>query len=151
MAQLLFQSSDLQKHRRKVLDAGRTDEGAVVRDTDGTTLLLLPKVLHDGLEVMVEMTQGFLVAAAAIDRDSTRASEFGSFAWMVFLDADDRKECLFDLRDALALLANGNRSAFEDVLEAWRITATELSDELRRTVLLGKLQDDDFEEVDRPV
>jgi len=146
----MFQSSDLQKHRRMVLDAARTEDGAVVRDSDGTILLIVRKELHDELEDAVRMFQAYIVASAAIDRRARRAAEFGPFAWLVHLDEDDQRECLTELRDALALHVGGEHKVITEVIAAWRTTAIQLSDSTRRAILLGEPTDGDFQEVGEP-
>ena len=146
----MFQSSDLQKRRRTVHDAARTEDGAVVRDSDGTTLLIVRKERHDGLEDAVRMFQAYLVASVAIDRRARRAAEFGPLAWLVYLDEDDQRECLAELRDALALYLEGEHKVVTEVIAAWRTTAIQLSDSTRRAILLGDPTDDDFQEVGEP-
>jgi hypothetical protein len=56
-----------------------------------------------------------------------------------------------ELRDALtAAHADGDTAALNDCLHSWRVTARQLADPLRRSVLHGTHQPDDFVEVSEP-
>ena len=79
------------------------------------------------------------------------ANELGELAWLRPFDRTDLEEFLSDLHDALvAASADEDEAALADTLRAWRITARQLEDPLRRSVLLGQHVPSDYVEVDEP-
>ena len=80
-----------------------------------------------------------------------RPIEFGDLAWLSVFDDDDQMEFHRELHEALMLtLASDSTEPVDRCVREWRTTARALSDTARRTVLVGAVTEDDFEEVDRP-
>ncbi len=79
-------------------------------------------------------------------------ADLGDLAWLRVFDLDDLKEFLADLEDALfAAHADRNADALRSCVADWRTTAVQLEDPLRRRVLLGPLNEDEFVPADAPV
>lgn len=143
-----FTASDLQNRRRDVMDAARGGR-ALVRDTDGTTLVMLPAhdvVAHDEL---LSAARAFLAAQLAVENRATRPIEFGELAWLAVFDDDDRASFLEEFRDTLATGLAGDLAPLHDCVRAWRTTAQALNDPARRAILVGA-GNDDYVELDRP-
>lgn len=72
-------------------------------------------------------------------------------SWLAALDYDDQTQFFLEMSEALGE-AESARDAepLEKCLREWRVTAEALSDPLRRAVLAGTWNNDDFAEVARP-
>lgn len=150
MTTAVFQASDLAgAKRREFLGAARKG-GALLRDTDGFALTMVPLSLLEAITEVARTAVAALLAAAALSRGQVRPAELGQFAWLAVFDDDDRAEFFGELRDALAV-AEATRDAgpVETCLRDWRTTARALSDPLAREILTGP-GDDDYAEVTRP-
>jgi hypothetical protein len=151
MERVIFQASDLAKERVKVLDAARAGR-ALVRDKDGTGLVMLPESHLDVLEGFARWSQALqrLNVLIATDREVSVA-ELGEFAWLRVFDKEDQKGFSDELHEALiAGLADQDLSDITEVVKDWRITARQLEDPLRRSVLLGATTPEDFVGVEEP-
>lgn len=152
MNNVIFQASDLAKDRVKVLDAARAGR-ARVRDKDGIGLVMLPEAELDVLEGYAKWSQAHnrLTALVASGR-TLSVDELGEFAWLRVFDHDDLTEFLNDLHSALvAGLADRNLEDLGVLEREWRVTARQLEDPLRRSVLLARDADEDLIEVEAPV
>ncbi|WP_207455515.1 hypothetical protein [Desertivibrio insolitus] len=151
MERVIFQASDLAKERTRVLDAARAGR-ALVRDKDGTGLVMLPEAQLAVLEGYAEWSQtlqrlNFLIRA---EREVS-ISELGNLAWLRVFDKEDQQAFADELHDALiAGLADNDLEEVDATVAAWRVTAKQLEDPLRRSVLLGATTPDDFVEVLEP-
>ncbi len=148
-ATFLYLASDLASRRKEVLKSARNGH-ATVRDTDGFTIALLPQADLDRLEEGRAMVSAFFTAESGVMRQSQKAAEFGEFAWMSVLDQDDRAECLMDLKEAISLLLGGDELPLRETIQAWRLTAQQLSDPRKREILLGVPDSEDFTAVEQP-
>ncbi len=148
-ATFLYLASDLASRRKEVLKSARNGH-ATVRDTDGFTIALLPQADLDRLEEGRAMVSAFFTAESGVMRQSQKAAEFGEFAWMSVLDQDDRAECLMDLKEAISLLLAGDELPLRETIQAWRLTAQQLSDPRKREILLGVPDSEDFTAVEQP-
>src|SRR5680860_526933 len=151
MSTTIFSASDLSRKRKEVLREAR-DGCARVRDTDGTSLVMLPESRLEFLERMQDLTGLHVV----IDRLISRAGpgsvrDLGSHAWIRVFDRDDLAAFANELGDAMQA-ARGDQSSeiADEVIEAWRVTARQLEDPLRREVLMNAAQGSDFEPAIRP-
>jgi hypothetical protein len=153
MTDTIFQASDLAGTKRvEFLDAARSG-GARLRDRDGTSLVMLPESKLRLLETLTTWWESYTRLDGLLRRDSNvpSARELGELAWLRSLDRADIEEFLGELRDALvAASADQDPAALEGCVNAWRITARQLEDPLRRSVLLGRHVADDFIEVNEP-
>jgi hypothetical protein len=146
----VFQASDLAGAKRREFIGAAREGGALLRDTDGFALTMLPLAQMEAITEVARTAVAALVALAATDRGVTRPAELGSLAWLADFDDDDRAEFFAELLDALSIAeATRDVSPVETCLREWQVTARALADPLRRAILTGP-GDDDYAEVDRP-
>ena len=139
MENVIFQASDLAKDRTRFLDAARAGR-ALVRDKDGTGLVMLPESELVVLEGYAAWSQRLnrLTALIEAGRPLT-AALLGELAWLRVFDSEDLREFVGELHSALiAGLADQSLDEIEQVVSDWRLTARQLEDPLRRSVLLGR-------------
>ncbi|MEV7966090.1 hypothetical protein AB0O34_08910 [Sphaerisporangium sp. NPDC088356] len=151
MTDLIFQSSDLANKRTEVLEAAR--EGlARVRDKDGTSLVMLPERRLRLLQEIARWSRAHMRLDDLLRRDAIpNVSDLGDLAWLRVFDADDLREFVEDLHNALvAAHSDEDTLALDECIKAWRITARQIEDPLRRSVLIGKSTSDDYIEVHEP-
>jgi hypothetical protein len=155
----IFQSSDLNRRGRDVLDAAR--EGiARIRDTDGASLILtredsLEKMRRqlDAMGQLAEAMASFITLDRALDHEhrQPRPSEFGSWMWVGRLPTEDATEFVRDIGDALYESCRTMSVApLVSTVDDWKTTADALDDPLARETLLGASTPNDYVEVDRP-
>jgi hypothetical protein len=148
----IFQSSDLAGGRRvEFLQAARTG-GARLRDKDGTSLVMLPESHLEWLETLARWSTAHLRLEELLRRGvMPTVSDLNDLAWLRVFDLEDLREFTEELHEAL-VTAHADRSAdsLNDCVQAWRVTARQLEDPLRRRVLLGTHDPESFEEVKRP-
>jgi hypothetical protein len=152
MSDTIFQSSDLAGSKRtEFLDAARNGL-ARLRDRDGTSLVMLPESKLRLLQTLASWWESYTKLAALLQRSAPPTpSELGELAWLRVFDKGDLEEFLVDLNDALvAAGADEDIAVLNSVLHAWRVTALQLEDPLRRAVLLGEHVPDDYAEVGPP-
>lgn len=152
MSDVIFQSSDLANKRTEVLDAARKGE-ARVRDKDGTSLVMLPESRLRLLETLTKWWQAYMKLEALLHRSELpRAGELGELAWLRTFDREDFQEFVSELHDALvAADADEDSTVLDECVKAWRITARQLEDPLRRSVLLhGSFVPDQYVEASKP-
>lgn len=149
----IFAVSDLQQRYREVLDDARAGL-ARIRDSDGESLVVLK-------EARLRALDGIAAAAANLAQiESALASkpgqpldplDCGDWTWLRSLDAEDLAQFLGDVRRAIVIAWHeGSTVLLDEELRAWRITAEELDDPLRRSILLGPVAYEDFVPLERP-
>lgn len=148
---VIYQASDLATKRREFLDAARAGR-AHIRDTDGTDLVTLRA--HE-LKVLEELAywsaQHRHLGRLLRDTDVPGVAQLGELAWLRAFDRDDLTSFLEELQDALiAASADRDTRVLRDAIHAWRVTAQQLEDPLRRSVLVARHNPGDFEQVTRP-
>ncbi|MFE3254249.1 hypothetical protein ACFXPS_05520 [Nocardia sp. NPDC059091] len=147
----VFQVTDLANNRTEFIDEARNGM-ARLRDKDGTSLVMLPEARLDYLQklqdlVGLHLRVNHLVTAGR--RPSVK--ELGDHSWLRVFDLDDLKEFTQELEDALiAARGDENTEVADEVLAAWRLTAKQLSDPLRRSVLLEPISEADLVDATRP-
>ncbi len=148
----IFKVTDLAQSRTDLLDAARSGR-ARVRDIDGTGLVMLREDELLLLELLADWARAHsrLQRLLQLERDP-KVSELGDqLAWLRVFDADDLKEFAAELDDALvAARADGDATPLTECIRAWKVTARQLEDPLRRSVLLGKHKAEDYVDVERP-
>jgi hypothetical protein len=139
MENVIFQASDLARDRTRFLDAARAGR-AVVRDKDGTGLVMLPESELVVLEGYAAWSQRLNRLSALIESERPlTAAMLGELAWLRVFDVEDLREFVDELHTALiAGLADQSLEEIEHLVRDWRITARQLEDPLRRSVLLGR-------------
>jgi len=144
--------SDLSSAKRTQFLQEAREGRARLRDKDGTTFVMLPEHELDVLDAYARwsVVQQRLTAYAA--RPSLPSvDELGELAWIRVFSADDLAEFADDLHGALITgLADQETAYVDGVVQAWRVTARQLEDPLRRSVLTSTFRAVDFEEASRP-
>ncbi|TCO64247.1 DUF6247 family protein [Actinocrispum wychmicini] len=152
MSDEIFQTSDLATRRTDVVKAARAGV-ARVRDKDGTSLVMLPEGELDALQELADWSAAHLRLEALLRRETRpTVAELGDLAWLRVFDDDDLAEFMAELQDVLiAAHADKSAAALHTCIHAWRVTARQLEDPLRREVLLrGKLEAGDLVGASRP-
>ena len=144
----VFLASELSTRRRDFIEAGRSGE-AVMRDTDGTLLILTPFLNFQTTQNILKTTFGVMRTEAAFERGDVKPSEI-SFSWLTEFEYDDRAEFFSEIRDALSIAESTHDfSGVKECLDAWIITSQALSDTTRRAILTGD-GDGEYLEIGRP-
>jgi hypothetical protein len=148
---LIFQASDLANKRTEVLAAARNGQ-ARIRDKDGTSLVMLPESRLRLLEALTKWRHTYMKLEAILRRSELpKVGELGELAWLRAFDREDIQEFVGELSDALiAAEADQDTAVLDECINAWRITARQLADPLRRSVLLGTFEPEDYIEVSGP-
>lgn len=151
MNDVIFQSSDLANKRTEVLEAARNGQ-ARVRDKDGTSLVMLPESRLRLLEALTKWWQAYMKLEALLHRSELpRAGELGDLAWLRVFGRDDFQEFVSELHDALvAANADEDTAVLDECIKAWRVTARQLEDPLRRSVLHGPFVPEHYVEASEP-
>jgi hypothetical protein len=151
MTATIYQTSDLASRRTEVLDAARSGL-ARVRDKDGTSLVMLPESRLTLLELVSDWAKALLRLEQLLSREGLPdVGDLGDLAWLRSFERSDLEEFVRELRDAvLAASADERGDALLDCVRAWQVTARQLDDPLRRSVLLSPHVPDDFEDAPRP-
>lgn len=138
--------------RTQLLNDARTGR-ARVRDKDGQTLVMLPEERLNVLDQFARWSQvQQRLSAIAGQQRVLSVAELGDLAWVRVLDRDDLSEFADELHSALITsLADEDTSLVSEVVSAWRVTARQLEDPLRRAILLNPTHGDDYIEVERPL
>jgi hypothetical protein len=152
MSDVIFQVTDLANSKRTdFIDAARQGE-ARLRDKDGTSLVMLPESRLRLLETLAKWWQAYMRLENFLRRSELpRAAELGDLAWLRSFDREDLEEFVNELHDALvAASADEDSAALDDCIRGWRITARQLEDPLRRSVLLGPHVPEEYVEANEP-
>ncbi len=129
-----YQATDLARNHREVLERARHG-GALIRDKDGTTLLIAPAddVVHD--RQLAELAADFVRTLVALNQQTEQrsAASYGAFAWLTVFEDEYQREFLREIAEPLLVaLAGGPTGPVTELIEDWRISATTYSDkELR--------------------
>lgn len=152
MPDKVFQVSDLATNRTEFIDQARGGL-ARLRDKDGTSLVMLRESQLAYLQRVSDLTSLHLLLIHLVTKGSRAAVvELGEHTWLRVFDHDDLKEFASELEEALAAARGDDTTEIADeVVGAWRTTAKQLADPLRRSVLLGKVTAVDLLDADRPV
>lgn len=152
MANETYTLTDLAGAKRTQLVEDARRGRARVRDKDGQTLVMLREQHLTVLEEFAHWSQiqQRLSAMASSERVHSVA-ELGDLAWVRGFDADDLASFAEELLGALlSSLADEDLSLVDEVVSAWRATARQLEDPLRKSILFGDLDEGAFAEVTQP-
>lgn len=147
----IFTASDLAQSRRDVLNQAKSG-GALIRDSDGTGLVLVPQQHLELLRSQRALFESLLRLTAIFgrSRDQRRASDYGEFAWLEVFDDDDQREFHSEFVDALMRsFADETDTAVSECVAAWRVTARALANPKVREVLTSP-GDESYATVGRP-
>ncbi|GAA3819278.1 hypothetical protein CSO01_05260 [Cellulomonas soli] len=147
----IYQASDLATKRREFIDAARVGR-AHLRDTDGTELVALRAGELEVLEGLAYWSgQHRRIERLLRDVAEPNVEQLGDLAWLRAFDRDDLLAFVDELYDCLiAASADRDLGVLGSAIAAWRATAQQLEDPLRRSVLLARHDPADFVEADRP-
>jgi hypothetical protein len=149
----IYSASDLSAKRRELIDAARAGF-AQIRDTDGTGLVLLPQRNFDLLRFLRDILGKLVTLEAARERPARerRLTDFGELAWLASFEEDDQATFHSELLEAVAKsIASETPEPVETCIRDWRTTATALSNEKSRRILMSPGEAlTAFEEVKRP-
>ena len=150
---ITYQASDLAgAKRREFLQAARAG-AARLRDTDGTSLVMVPQAAFDTLSELKSCAGRYLQVEGALERRRAdrRPSDFGELAWLEVFDDDDLQTFRQEFHEALVqAVASETTEPVDTCVLDWRTTAKALSEGKRRRILTGKPEAGDFEEVGAP-
>jgi hypothetical protein len=151
MSNMIYQPTDLAQKRVQFLEAARAG-GARVRDKDGTSLVMLPERELDLFKGLADWSAAGLRLEDLLQRPGAlTVAELGELAWLRVFDREDQRAFLDELQHALlSAHADHDLAALEECVRSWRITARQLEDPLRRSVLLGQHANEDLVDVARP-
>lgn len=146
----VFQASDLAGSRRREFITAAREGRALLRDTDGFALAMLPLAELDAVAELSHTAAAFIRAESALQQGKTRPVDLGDFAWLSVFEDDDRAELFGELRDAISMAeSTHDLEPLRTCLREWQTTAKALADPERRKILTG-LGDDEFVKVGRP-
>jgi hypothetical protein len=137
---VIFQATDLAQRRTEFLDAARQGM-ARLRDRDGTSLVMLPERRLQLLEELRKWSSAHMRLERLLARADFKPTieNLGDLAWLRVFDHEDLREFADELNDALiAADSDEDPSVLDECLRAWKTTARQLEDPLRRSVLLTK-------------
>lgn len=149
---VIYQASDLATtKRRQFLDAARSGR-AHLRDTDGTDLVALrARDLTTLEEIAYWSAHHRNLSRLLRDVDVPSVGQLGDLAWLRAFDRGDLVAFLDELHDCLiAATADHDTAVLADAIRAWRVTAQQLEDPLRRATLTSRHDPGDFVEAARP-
>jgi hypothetical protein len=147
----IYLASDLAQKRREVIDEARSDF-AQIRDTDGTSLVMLEQRRFDFLRGMLGLVAKWVRLDLALSRPfaERHSTDFGEFAWLESFDQDDQETFHSELLEAINLaVANSDLAPIKTCIDDWQRTARALSNEKVKRALTAA-GDDDYAEVKRP-
>ncbi len=113
---------------------------------------MLPERRLHLLEMLARWNTAHLRLEALLRRSGRPSvADLGDLAWLRAFDEDDLREFVDELHECLvAAHADESSDVLEEVVAAWRTTAQQLADPLRRSILLGEKAEADFVEVGQP-
>lgn len=145
---VIFQASDLAGAKRREFLTAAREGRAHLRDTDGTELVALRAHDLSVLESLASWSNAHRRLSALIERTgSPTVADLGENAWLRVFDHDDISEFLAELQDALiASFSDNSTDVLDDCVRAWRLTAQQMQDPLRRSVLTARHDPADFQD-----
>jgi hypothetical protein len=151
----VFQASDLRRDR-SFIDEARDNGAARLRDTDGTSFVMVKESdlgvvasERDVLETLLEATEGALRLEAALHAGgaAARVVESSPWPWLAVFDDEDLQSFIADVVAAVAYGRSERGTArLEEEVAAWLETARAMSDPARHAALtepidLGRFHD----------
>ena len=138
----IFTATDVARDSRTVLNEGHRPTGALIRDTDGTALLLSPAVkveleryTRSGFRDAAHLLIGLLRSQA----DTSDTVSLGDLAWLAVLPVDDRAQFAAEYLEALDQADGLGTEQVERLLYEWQQTARSWADDAVREGLMGDL------------
>jgi hypothetical protein len=138
-----YQATDLARNHRQVVDAAR-DGIAIIRDKDGTTLVMTAASVLDRAQVIGSTAVALVQVAHALAEPADRRtpSSYGDFAWLGPLREDAQRQFLAEMTDRLVVVASGGRlDQLTELIGDWLATAEAWADPETREALLAEERD----------
>jgi len=139
---VVYQSTDLARRHREVVETARRPGGATIRDKDGEALLLTPaspvkrdRYVLRGLRAAVQ-----LLALLRTDRDGDPLL-YGSLAWLAVLPREDQVSFVWEYIRALQAVDGAGVEPVEQLLYEWQQTARAWVDDELRAELTSDLEE----------
>ena len=144
----VYQPKDLQRGYRRVLDDAKSRGRVVIRDSDGTSMTVMPSSEVTRRGELIEYMQGFLglTHAHAASPESRHVSQFGSYAWASTLPESELDQLVQEMAEALTVaLGAHSLQPLDALVREWRATAEVWSDPDLATSLTQTVDADDHE------
>lgn len=151
-AATVFEASDLNENGRAVLQAARAGE-AQVRAEDGVSFRVMTESRARALECRARAAVSLATLQQTLATPSSPpfTTNYGEWPWLENFDDEDLQEFIHEILELLtAPTDEASEMRLEEMLQAWRLTAEELADPVRREILLGTHSGDDFVEAVPP-
>lgn len=148
MSDVIYQSSDLAGSKRTEFIRDAKLGGARLRDRDGESLLFIPESKYNSLQHSAEWSRNYLQLSKVLEDElPLTPSSLGDLAWLRVFSRADIHEFHRELHEVLiATLADESSDSLDAFVRDWRVTARQLEDPLRRSVLLEQFHNEDFAE-----
>lgn len=146
---VIYQASDLAGTKRRDFLRDARNGGARLRDKDGSSLLFLPESEVDALKAIAYWSKQHLRLNRLLeDGVNPTASALGDLAWLRVFNRQDLLEFRDELYEVLiAAISDEATPALDECVQAWKVTARQLQDPLRRAVLVGAHEANEYVEV----
>jgi hypothetical protein len=151
---VVFQSSDLNRSGRAILDAAREGQ-ARVRDKDGLGLVMVTETRFSAFWALADAAATLAALDLALEEAPTGTPavySLGSWAWLREFDAEELHDFRKEMRLALFVgFSEESDARVQETLRCWRASAEALADPVQRSLIEnGGLNAEDFVEVERP-
>lgn len=136
---IAYQSTDLARNHRKVMAEARAGY-AIVRDKDGTTLILTPAADVEKLRDLSDLAMGLATLQRVLARPSEQRATalYGAFAWASGLSEADQRQFAEELADALLVASSGaSLEPVQELVSDWITTAEAWANPQTRHSLLA--------------
>ena len=100
----MFQASDTPGPKRREFIGAARDGGALLRDTDGFALTMVPLARLEAVTEIAQVAVAALLAVAVLGRGSARPAGLGQLAWLAAFGEDDRRSDRLPAHTVPALL-----------------------------------------------
>lgn len=122
-----------------MLDAARSGS-AVIRDTDGLSLTLMPTEVVQRDNYVCEGLRAALVMLLLLRAPLPASpSHYGRLGWLAVLPAPDQEEFIWEYINALLMLTGQDASSVERLVYEWQQTARAWADPALRAQLSAGL------------
>ncbi len=153
-AERVYQTTDLTSATRKDFIAAAQASRARLRTPDGDLLVLVRDELIERLSRLADdgVNLAMLENALGRPRDQRTVADFGHWAFIAVFDDEDINAFRTEVVEGLVLsAARQDSGALDEVIDAWRLSARTLEDEVAREILTGEVAAEDWLEAAPPV
>ncbi|CAN5149805.1 hypothetical protein BH23CHL9_BH23CHL9_16950 [soil metagenome] len=133
-----YQATDLARNHRNVMAEARAGY-ALVRDKDGTTLILTPASDVERLRELADLALGLATLQRVLARpmDQRATALYGIFAWASALPEENQRAFAEELADALLIATSGTSlEPVRELIGDWIATVEAWADPETRARLL---------------